>query len=86
MYLNGNAAVPVVAMREHINFDVYIVINRLLGIRQAPQLTPDHWKELTPIGLFSALSHALSVFAMGAGTVSFGQVSNYMRITSFLYM
>jgi len=44
------------------------------GIRKAPKLTADNWKELAPVGLFASLAHAFSVLALGAGAVSFGQI------------
>jgi len=46
----------------------------LSGIRKAPKLTLDNWKELAPVGLFTSLAHAFSVLALGAGAVSFGQI------------
>ena len=46
----------------------------LTGIRKAPNMTLDNWKELAPVGLFAALAHAFSVLALGAGAVSFGQI------------
>merc|ERR1711998_427598 len=45
-----------------------------MGIRKAPELTADNWKELSPVGLFASLAHAFSVLALGAGAVSFGQI------------
>jgi solute carrier family 35 protein E1 len=44
------------------------------GITPAPELTLDNWKELFPIGLWTALAHAFSVVALGSGTVSFVQI------------
>lgn len=44
------------------------------GIRKAPELTVENWKELAPVGGFAALAHAFSVLALGAGAVSFGQI------------
>jgi len=44
------------------------------GVRKAPQLSLDNWKELSPVGLWAALAHAFSVLALGAGAVSFGQI------------
>jgi len=46
----------------------------LTGLRKAPELTADNWKELAPVGLFASLSHAFSVLSMSAGAVSFGQI------------
>ncbi len=46
----------------------------LTGLRKAPQMTADNWKELTPVGLWASLAHAFSVLALGAGAVSFGQI------------
>merc|ERR1711988_1486012 len=37
-------------------------------------LSADHWKELSPVGLWASLAHAFSVLALGAGAVSFGQI------------
>lgn len=53
---------------------LFVAPQWLLGIRSTPSLTGQNWAELAPIGLFSALSHALSVVAMGAGAVSFAQI------------
>ncbi len=47
---------------------------RLTGLRKAPALTTDNWKELSPVGMWAALAHAFSVLALGAGAVSFGQI------------
>jgi solute carrier family 35 protein E1 len=44
------------------------------GLRKAPELTTDNWKELSPVGLWASLAHAFSVLALGAGAVSFGQI------------
>ncbi len=41
--------------------------NRALGIRKSPKMTLDNWKELAPVGVFTALAHAFSVLALGAG-------------------
>lgn len=46
----------------------------LTGLRQAPKMTTENWKELSPVGLWAALAHAFSVLALGAGAVSFGQI------------
>ena len=46
----------------------------MAGIRKAPELTADNWKELSPVGLWASLAHAFSVLALGAGAVSFGQI------------
>ena len=46
----------------------------LTGLRKAPELTAENWKELAPVGLFASLSHAFSVLSMSAGAVSFGQI------------
>lgn len=46
----------------------------LTGLRPAPKLTAENWKELSPVGLWAALAHAFSVLALGAGAVSFGQI------------
>ena len=40
----------------------------LTGIRKAPKMTGENWKELAPVGVFTALAHAFSVLALGAGT------------------
>merc|ERR1711988_1432570 len=37
-------------------------------------LSADHWKELSPVGLWASLAHAFSVLALGAGAVSFAQI------------
>lgn len=44
------------------------------GLRKAPQLTGENWKQLAPVGLWASLAHAFSVLALGAGAVSFGQI------------
>jgi len=44
------------------------------GLRKAPQMSGENWKELAPVGLFASLAHAFSVLALGAGAVSFGQI------------
>jgi len=44
------------------------------GIRKAPSLTAENWKELAPVGIWASLAHAFSVLALGAGAVSFGQI------------
>jgi len=46
----------------------------LTGLRPAPKLTSENWKELTPVGVWAALAHAFSVLALSAGAVSFGQI------------
>jgi hypothetical protein len=46
----------------------------LTGVRKSPDLTLDNWKELSPVGLWAALSHAFSVLSMAVGAVSFGQI------------
>lgn len=46
----------------------------LTGLRRAPELTVDNWKELAPVGLWASLSHAFSVLSMAVGAVSFGQI------------
>ena len=50
---------------------LFVVPFWLTGIRKAPELTADNWKELSPVGLFASLAHAFSVLALGAGAVSF---------------
>ena len=44
-----------------------ILYHRITGIRKAPQMTSENWKELSPVGLWAALAHAFSVLALGAG-------------------
>jgi solute carrier family 35 protein E1 len=46
----------------------------LTGLRPAPKLTAENWKELSPVGLWAALAHAFSVLSLSAGAVSFGQI------------
>lgn len=46
----------------------------LTGLRKAPELTSDNWRELAPVGLWASLSHAFSVLSMAVGAVSFGQI------------
>lgn len=46
----------------------------LTGMRRAPEMTADNWKELAPVGLWASLSHAFSVLSMAVGAVSFGQI------------
>jgi len=53
---------------------LFVVPLWITGIRKAPALTLDNWKELSPVGLFTCLAHAFSVLALGAGAVSFGQI------------
>lgn len=53
---------------------LFVVPMWLTGIRKAPVLTADNWKELAPVGLFASLSHAFSVLSMAVGAVSFGQI------------
>ena len=60
----------------------FISFHRITGIRKAPQLTLDNWKELSPVGLWASLAHAFSVMALGAGAVSFGQVFTYSSSSS----
>lgn len=38
---------------------------RLLGIKKAPEMSADNWKELAPVGLWASLAHAFSVLALG---------------------
>jgi len=53
---------------------LFIIPMWLTGLRKAPTLTLDNWKELSPVGLWASLAHAFSVLALGAGAVSFGQI------------
>lgn len=53
---------------------LFVVPQWLTGIRKAPDMTVDNWKEIAPVGLFASLAHAFSVLALGAGAVSFGQI------------
>lgn len=53
---------------------LFVVPLWITGIRKAPQMTTENWKELSPVGLWAALAHAFSVLALGAGAVSFGQI------------
>lgn len=53
---------------------LFVIPLWVTGIRKAPALTLDNWKELSPVGLFTCLAHAFSVLALGAGAVSFGQI------------
>lgn len=53
---------------------LFVVPLWLTGLRKAPALTTDNWKELSPVGMWAALAHAFSVLALGAGAVSFGQI------------
>jgi len=53
---------------------LFVVPCWITGIRKAPQMTSDNWKELAPVGLWASLAHAFSVLALGAGAVSFGQI------------
>lgn len=46
----------------------------LTGLRPAPKLTAENWKEMAPVGIWASLAHAFSVLALGAGAVSFGQI------------
>lgn len=46
----------------------------LTGLRKAPEMSADNWKELAPVGLWASLSHAFSVLSMAVGAVSFGQI------------
>jgi hypothetical protein len=38
---------------------------RLVGIKKAPEMSADNWKELAPVGLWASLAHAFSVLALG---------------------
>jgi len=53
---------------------LFVIPLWLTGVRKAPQLTLDNWKELAPVGIWASLAHAFSVLALGAGAVSFGQI------------
>eukprot|EP01032_Pedospumella_encystans_P007635 gene7635-9139_t len=53
---------------------LFVVPMWLTGMRKAPELTAENWKELAPVGLFASLSHAFSVLSMAVGAVSFGQI------------
>jgi solute carrier family 35 protein E1 len=53
---------------------IFVIPMWLTGVRKAPDMTADNWKEMAPIGLFASLAHAFSVLALGAGAVSFGQI------------
>lgn len=53
---------------------LFVVPQWLTGVRKAPDMTAENWKELAPVGLFASLAHAFSVLALGAGAVSFGQI------------
>ena len=53
---------------------LFVVPQWFLGIRKAPELSVENWKELSPVGLWASLAHAFSVLALGAGAVSFGQI------------
>jgi len=63
-----------VACMQLITGVLWVVPLWLLGIRAAPQMTAENWKQIAPIGLFSAGAHGGSVVALGAGAVSFGQI------------
>jgi len=53
---------------------LFVVPCWLTGLRKAPEMSGENWKEVAPVGLFAALAHAFSVLALGAGAVSFGQI------------
>ncbi|RYG70026.1 hypothetical protein EON64_01255 [archaeon] len=53
---------------------LFVVPLWITGLRKAPEMTAENWKELSPVGVWAALSHAFSVLALGAGAVSFGQI------------
>lgn len=53
---------------------IFVLPQWLTGLRTAPDMTVANWKEIAPVGMWASLSHALSVLAMGAGAVSFGQI------------
>lgn len=53
---------------------LFVIPQWLTGIRKAPEMTVENWKEISPVGLWAALAHAFSVLALGAGAVSFGQI------------
>lgn len=53
---------------------LFVVPCWLTGIRAAPEMTSDNWKEIAPVGVWASLAHAFSVLALGAGAVSFGQI------------
>jgi solute carrier family 35 protein E1 len=52
----------------------FVVPCWITGLRKAPEMSTDNWKEIAPVGLWAALAHAFSVLALGAGAVSFGQI------------
>lgn len=53
---------------------LFVIPQWLTGVRSAPKLTAENWKELSPVGVWAALAHAFSVLALSAGAVSFGQI------------
>jgi solute carrier family 35 protein E1 len=53
---------------------LFVIPLWLTGLRSAPEMSGDNWKEIAPVGIFASLAHAFSVLALGAGAVSFGQI------------
>jgi len=53
---------------------LFVVPCWITGLRKAPEMSTENWKEIAPVGLWAALAHAFSVLALGAGAVSFGQI------------
>lgn len=53
---------------------LFVVPMWVTGLRSAPNMSSDNWKEIAPVGLWASLAHAFSVLALGAGAVSFGQI------------
>lgn len=46
----------------------------ITGLQPIPHLTLSQWKQLIPIGLWTALAQSFAVIAIGAGAVSFTQI------------
>jgi solute carrier family 35 protein E1 len=46
----------------------------MTGLQPIPSLTFPQWKQLIPIGIWSALAQSFAVIAIGAGAVSFTQI------------
>lgn len=46
----------------------------ITGLQPMPILTLAQWKQLLPIGLWSAMAQSFALIAIGAGAVSFTQI------------
>ena len=75
-FLNHSPSLPLFPFHSYsishcfcfsLSLSITLLSLRITGIRKAPQLTAENWKELSPVGLWASLAHAFSVLALGAG-------------------